>query len=250
MAIRKLDIDTNKELNLEGHFNFRENVFLNDKKARRRLHNFIYHNDSSICWILGDSFVEYNLNYVQHYLNKYNKKAVFMSLGGSGVYYSFLRFLNIEDLIMPYHTMLVGVSGHLRDFFDHYHIHSFDHINTSRKRKPSEAFIEAVKLYYQELHDFNQALTITNTIVESFKRRALSKTKHSVFIPTITQYEALDNEPPLFHGVMKKWYKPKKGEMIPPLTPNHWIDDKEFIKAFYKYYDSKFEVWKVPKISI
>ena len=247
MATLNLRINSNKELNLEGHFDFRENVFLNDKQARENLLTFINENDRGICWVLGDSFVEYNLNYVQHYLDKYYKKAVFMSLGGSGVYYSFLRFLNIENLIKPYHTMLVGVSGHLRDFFDHYHVHAYDNINSSRKIKPTKRFIKAIKLYYEELHDFNQALTITNTIVESFKRRALNKTKHSVFIPTITQYEALDNEPPLFHGVMKKWYKPEKGEMRPPRTPNHWIDDKEFEKTFYKYYDSKFEVWDKTK---
>lgn len=231
-------------LNFDGHFNYRDDVFVHDKKARAKLLKFIRKNDEDICWILGDSFMEFNLNYVQHYLNIYNKKAIFMSLGGSSVYYSYMRFLNIENDIKPYHTMLVGISSAQRHFFNHYHVHGFATVNTARKRKPTKRFMEAVQLYYEELFDFDENYNTTNAVVDSFKRRVEGRTKHTVFIPTLTKYEALDNEPPLYHTVMNKWYKSNHKGKRPPRTPNHWIDDREFTKTFLKHYNSKFENWK------
>jgi len=239
----RVGLHSTKALNLDGHFNFREDVFLHDKNAKKKLLKFIEKNDEDICWILGDSFMEFNLNYVRHYLNIYNKKAIFMSLGGSSVYYSYMRFLNIENDVKPYHTTLVGVSSANRHFFNHYHIHGFNNINTARKRKPTKRFMEAVQLYYEELFDFDENYNTISAVVDSFKRRVEDRTKYNVFIPTLTEYEALDNEPSLYHTVMKEWYKSSDKGKRPPRTPNHWIDDKEFTKTFLKHYNSKFENW-------
>jgi len=206
--------------------------------------DYITKYDKNVCWIFGDSFMDFYYGYIRHYLEKYNKKAVILARGGTGVEYSYLKFKEVEELIKPYHTVLAGISASARSYFNGFHVNSNLKINTPTRHwlnppvEPTQRFKQAVELYYLELLNLEDREVIFEGLVENFYQRIINRTKKAVIIPTVHTYKALDNQPSIMN-VLDKWMV--EGNI--PATHNHWLEDKEFEDTFYKHYDNIFEIW-------
>jgi len=195
--------------------------------------------DKDICWIFGDSFMDTPANYILHYLEKYNKRGIILSRGGTGVDYSYLRFLEVEKYIKPYHSMLVGISAVSRFYWNDYHINSTGKIRPkNNNQEPTSRFKKAVELFFLELYNDEDQIQLKSAIVDTFVRRVRDRVEKAIIIPTIHPYDVLGNIPSMM-SILSQWYK---DDTLPPGN-NHWPDDRQFSDNFYKYYDSTFEVW-------
>lgn len=218
---------------------------LTDKYPHKQeLLDFLDIYDQNICWVFGDSFMDWYYGYLRHYLEKYNKKAIILARGGTGVEYTYLKYREVEHLIKPHHAALVGISASTRSYFNGFHINSDLKINPPTIHiyngpvKESERFQKAVNLYYLELYNMKDRDTITEGLVENLCHRVTSRTDRAIIIPTVHTYEALDNKPSIV-DIMRKWMQP--GNI--PQTHNHWLEDEEYMTTFYNHYDSIFEKW-------
>lgn len=212
-------------------------------------------------WLFGDSFMQYNTNWVHELALRCKARVNHLGFGGSSVQFLLMDLIRYKNLIRPNDKVLIGITNPARFYLKdrHYHYSIFSEYYTPELYKQQQ--VDAFKDYMVQLHDDQTDNLYKGSIVSHILKVMVPNlsTDNIQHVYTVSDEEYV-KEPVLYLNKLPvepllamfrqflqtynvKGYDKEKDNFLEILdTRNHWIDHPEFKNYFWNYYNEHFSI--------
>tara|TARA_B100000287_G_C20552320_1_gene748984 strand:- start:237 stop:911 length:675 start_codon:yes stop_codon:yes gene_type:complete len=194
-------------------------------------------------WCFGDSYCEYDSNWIYTIRKHCNLDIGCLGEGGSSLLQAYYQIDRVKDLIKENDRILFCVTSYNRDRFNgKYFMNLSDEIIPFRHQTIEEK--EAYKHYVAYLYNDEEQKIRGEALVYFITNKILKElpTKKIAILPSIWNEYNMESKP-IFEftwNYLKNKFPDKEDKylwsFIESPIPNHWYRDEEYSSAFWKHF--------------